>query len=564
MTQASRARTSRERSLNELLELARSEERLRGQRDTLIDVTERDRVALAATERASEAKSHFLANMSHELRTPLSAIIGITEMLLDDVREAGHEVYSEPLERVHRAGEHLLLLINDILDISKIEAGKMALWPQPFEIAPLVRDVVETLRPLAEKNGNVIELACAEDLGSLHADPLRVKQVLMNLGSNACKFTKDGRVQLRAFREARLGAPAVVFVVTDTGLGMSPEQLGKLFQEFMQADSARLTDDPGTGLGLAISQRLSRLMGGDIEAESELGRGSRFVFHLPDTAPGESSCDAGSGRSAASPAKHETAETRPRLLLIGRPENLGALKVALAAKDLAVTLAPHGGAGLKCAHEAVPELALIDPTLSAPSAWDVIAALKSEARTARVPLVLCAAAGLREVAGAERAGGDAYCLGGVPEFLRKPLERARLEEALAGVSPMPGGQEALIIDDDEAARVCSRRFLERLGWRVSEAADGLDGLDWLHGTRPGVILLDLDMPRLDGFGFLEALRKREDWSRISVIIVSAREISGPDCLRISGGIEALSRQGPLSTREVRDFLCGSLLEPQDP
>jgi PAS domain S-box-containing protein len=238
------------------------------------------RQAKEEAEQASRAKSQFLANMSHELRTPLNAIIGLAEMLRDDAQDLGQGDL-EPLERIHRAGNHLLKLINEILDLSKIEAGKLELQPERFDLAVLLREAATTIQPLAKKNRNRLEVQCPDDLGRTYADSTRVRQIVLNLLSNAAKFTEGGLVRLVAERIQRDGAAWLVATVSDTGIGMSAEQVGRLFEEFSQADSATTRRFGGTGLGLAISRRLARLMGGDIEVESALGNGTTFTLRLP-------------------------------------------------------------------------------------------------------------------------------------------------------------------------------------------------------------------------------------------------------------------------------------------
>jgi signal transduction histidine kinase len=228
---------------------------------------------------ASQHKSQFLANMSHELRTPLNAIIGVTEMLREDADALKQDL--EPLDRVLGAGRHLLALINDILDLSKIEAGRMDLHLDSFALAPLVDDVVKTIEPLAAKNGNQVAVHCDGEIGSMHADQMRLRQALLNLMSNANKFTERGTITIDARHGQENGGAWITLAVADTGIGMTPEQMAKLFQEFSQASSSTASKYGGTGLGLVISRRFCQMMGGDITVESEPGRGSTFTIRLP-------------------------------------------------------------------------------------------------------------------------------------------------------------------------------------------------------------------------------------------------------------------------------------------
>src|SRR5262249_10812761 len=234
--------------------------------------------------RASEHKSQFVASMSHELRTPLNAIIGLTEMMVTNATRFGTEKAQEPLQRVNRAGTHLLGLINQVLDLSKIEVGKLEFNPQPVQLAPLINEVIGTAGQLAEKNKNRLVVDAQENLGVLTVDPMRLRQILLNLLSNACKFTKQGDVKLQARRVAN-GGRWIEFAVADTGIGMTPEQQAKLFEEFSQADATAAQRFGGTGLGLAITRKLAGMMGGDVTVTSELGKGSVFTVRLPGGAP---------------------------------------------------------------------------------------------------------------------------------------------------------------------------------------------------------------------------------------------------------------------------------------
>ena len=233
---------------------------------------------------ASQHKSQFLASMSHELRTPLNAIIGLTEMLVANTARFGTEKAHEPLRRVNAAGNHLLGLINQVLDLSKIEAGKLELAPQTVELAPLIDEVIGTAHQLAEQNKNRLVVEAQDNLAPITVDPMRLRQILLNLLSNACKFTKQGEVALRVKRVAN-GRDWVELAVSDTGIGMTPEQMGKLFEEFSQADATTAQKFGGTGLGLAITRKLARMMGGDVTVMSELGKGSVFTVRLPGGAP---------------------------------------------------------------------------------------------------------------------------------------------------------------------------------------------------------------------------------------------------------------------------------------
>jgi signal transduction histidine kinase len=229
-------------------------------------------------EQASQAKSLFLANMSHELRTPLNAIIGYSEMLTDDCHDRGLDDFVPDLANIARAGKILLFLINDILDISKVEAGKMELCPETFNVAGLLHDLLQTAAPLAHKNANEIRIECAPGIGEIHTDPARLSQSLLNLISNACKFTDHGVITVQAWRS---GNDGLRVSVRDTGIGISPQQLARLFQSFTQADPSTTRKYGGTGLGLALSRKLCQMMGGDISVESEPGVGSTFTVNIP-------------------------------------------------------------------------------------------------------------------------------------------------------------------------------------------------------------------------------------------------------------------------------------------
>jgi two-component system, sensor histidine kinase and response regulator len=246
----------------------------------LENMTQQAQEARDVAERATQAKSEFLANMSHELRTPLNAIIGYTEMLQEEAEDL-HSSFLPDLQKIRGAGKHLLALINDILDLSKIEAGKMTVFLEVFDLGHLIAEVVATIEPLAAKNRNTLVSECSADIGTIRADQIKVRQALFNLLSNACKFTQNGTITLRAFKRAEGARRVVVFQVIDSGMGMTQDQMGRLFQAFSQADSSISRQFGGTGLGLVISRSFCRMMGGDLTVQSDAGKGSTFTIHLP-------------------------------------------------------------------------------------------------------------------------------------------------------------------------------------------------------------------------------------------------------------------------------------------
>ncbi len=482
---------------------------------------------------ASQHKSQFLANMSHELRTPLNAIIGVTEMLLDDARTLRPEDV-EPLDRILRAGKHLLALINDILDLSKIEAGKMDLHIESFAITPLIEDVVTTVGPLAEKNGNRIVVEVPADIGRMSTDALRVRQALLNLASNASKFTENGVVTITGERRHEDGREWVALAVADTGIGMTPAQTARLFEDFTQADSSTTRKYGGTGLGLAISRRFCRMMGGDITVESTLGAGSRFTMRLPakvegaDTATAPGAAPVGDRRPVRRPSA-----TRTVLVIDDDATVRDLMERFLTKEGFSVVLAEGAVEGLRRARDVHPAAITLDVLMADLDGWTVLAALKGDPELADIPVILVTIVD-------EKNKG--YALGAA-DYLIKPIDRDRLARVLRKLCGDRASRDVLVIEDDNTTREVLRSALARDGWSVAQAENGRVGLTRLAEKTPDVILLDLMMPEMDGFEFIAELRRTPKWRHIPVLVVTARDLSEEDRRRLSGGVQQIIQKG---------------------
>ena len=368
-------------------------------------------------EAASTAKSHFLASMSHELRTPLNAIIGYSEMLQEEVAELGQAALAPDLEKIHTAGRHLLALINDILDLSKIEAGKLELFLEPFDVWQMLHEVTSTVRPLVEKNANTLLVESRGELGTMRADLTKMRQVLLNLLSNACKFTEPGTVTLAAGREPGDGGTDwLVFRVADSGIGMTPAQMTKLFEAFSQAEASTSRRYGGTGLGLAISRRFCQMMGGDITVTSEPGRGSTFTVRVPAVVP-DARAEA---PEAAAPAASGSGAAGTVLVVDDDPAARNLLARFLGREGFRVEEAADGETALRRARDARPHVITLDVLMPGMDGWAVLTALKADPAVAGIPVVMLSVVDEKHIG---------FALGAA-DFLTKPIERERLVAVL--------------------------------------------------------------------------------------------------------------------------------------
>ena len=478
---------------------------------------------------ASQHKSQFLANMSHELRTPLNAIIGVTEMLREDAEALKQDI--EPLDRVLGAGRHLLALINDILDLSKIEAGRMELHLESFALAPLIEDVAKTIEPMAAKNGNRIVVDCQTDLGTAHADQTRFRQALLNLASNANKFTEKGTVTMTAEAQRLEGRDWITIGVTDTGIGMTQEQMGRLFQEFSQADASTTRKYGGTGLGLAISRHFCRMMGGDITVESKPGEGSTFMIRLPRIVQSdETVATEARGETRRKPVHPIGRDAEAPLILVVDDDATvrGLVERHLERAGFAVVTARGGQEGLRLVRELRPAAVTLDINMPDLDGWTVLAAIKGDPALASIPVVLMS------IIDQKNRG---YALGAA-DYLVKPVDRTKLVGTLTGICGSAAGR-ALLVDDDDVVRRGVRQALEPIGWKVREAENGQAAVEALAAARVDVIILDLMMPKMDGFEFLDELRSRTDWQDIPVVVITAKDLTQEDRDRLNGGVERI-------------------------
>jgi signal transduction histidine kinase/CheY-like chemotaxis protein len=481
-------------------------------------------------ELASQHKSQFVASMSHELRTPLNAIIGLTEMMVTNAARFGTEKAAEPLRRVHRAGQHLLGLINQVLDLSKIEAGKLELNPESVNLAPLIDEVVGTARQLAQQNKNNLVVDAQEKLGALTVDPMRLRQILLNLLSNACKFTTQGEVKLRV-RKVADGRNWVEFAVADTGIGMTPEQQAKLFEEFTQADSSTARRYGGTGLGLAITRKLARMMGGDVTVASEPGKGSVFTVRLPAGAERATRAATNGGRPPSTDCVLVVDDDATARELIAEQ---------LKAEGFSVATAAGGLEGLKLAKDLRPIAITLDVMMPDLDGWSVLAALRQDPELAEIPVIMITILD-------EHRRGVAL---GAAGYLTKPIDRERLHRMVSRFRASARPTRVLLVEDDKDQRERLRGWLQGEQWVVQESANGREALTRLQADKPDVILLDLMMPEMDGFAVVAALQKEPRWRDIPVIVITARDLDAKDRERLNSGVQSVLVKETFRPREL--------------
>jgi len=526
-------------------------------------------IAKEAAESASQVKNKFLANISHEFRTPLNAILGFSEILQMEAKKINQAGFVEDLKIIDSAGKHLLNLINDILDFVKIQSGKVNFNVESFQISKMLEDVTSTLQPLAKINGNTLVLDVPDDLGLMKSDVNRVRQVLLNLLGNACKFTHDGSIHLNAKLEDIDNSPSVVFRILDTGIGMNPEQVENLFQEFAQGDHSRERKYEGTGLGLPISRHLCQGLGGDIEVESELGKGTTFKVHfplqisgeskimekkespeIPGKAPAPGSAQSSIQRVITMPTTVGTESDEDPLLkrtvlIIDDDSSVCDLIQQFAYKEgFRAEMAFNGDDGIRLAQKLIPDVIFLDIVLPGVDGWEVIRNLKDDPNLKNVPIVI-----ISNIQEDEKSRAS-----GVFDYLRKPISSDMLAGTLKKIYAPERLSPILIVEDDPTPREMLSRILKQEGWPVSVAASSKAALEYLNKEKPGLVILDISLGDKSGFDFIAKIRKNKEWGALPILIFTAKDLSKEEYDLLSGSVQEILQKGNCTRAELLNHI----------
>lgn len=483
-------------------------------------------------EEASNAKSTFLANMSHELRTPLNAVIGYSELLQDEARDLPDvsDIFVPDLEKIHSAGRHLLDLINGVLDISKIESGKMETYCESFDVYKMIEEIPATVAPLVDKNNNTLQIHCDQNIGTMHSDLLKIRQAIFNFLSNAAKFTEQGSIDLSVVRGVLNEEEAMVFTISDTGIGMTSEQQEKVFDPFSQADVSTTRKYGGTGLGLSITQQFCHLLGGEIEVQSKVGEGTSFIMRLPVFYKHGEDPDLTELSVVESAQVKVDNNARKVMVVDDDPVARDLLRRHLEKDGYNVKTVSDGSDVVDLAMEWKPDIITLDVLMANVDGWTVLSQIKNDETVSHIPVIMVS------IVDEKKMG---YTLGAA-DYISKPVQQSTLRDVVAKHIPDNLAQfELLVVDDDEATRTVVRHTFEKLECNVTEAINGQAGWEKIERLIPDIILLDLMMPEVDGFEFLDKVKKTSAWKDIPVIVLTAKTLTKDDYARLQGRVEKI-------------------------
>ncbi len=505
----------------EMMEIAFS--RMSDEVNALIDLKTKEMASARDEAReASSAKSRFFANMSHELRTPLNAIIGYSEMLLEDCEDLGNDDMIPDLKRITNSSKHLLSLINNVLDLSKIEAGKMDMYFTPFSIDTMIETIKDVSGPLATKNNN--EFIIKNNVkGEMTSDETKLRQCIVNFLSNAFKFTENGQVALVIDQKEIEGKEYINFDIKDTGIGMTEEQLGKLFDTYTQAERSTSAKYGGTGLGLSISKHFAEMMGGGVEVSSEVGKGSTFSIFVPKQSEEE---NVDEETDIENP---ELKEGDEYILLVDDDKAThDVVKRAIRKEGHTVYSAFDGDEGVDQARKFKPKLILLDVLMPGRDGWSVLKEIKNDKNLKDVPVVITSV--LNEESLASSLGAD--------DYMKKPIDRTFFLNIVKRYITEKD-QKVLVVDDDENTRDLLTKILNNEGYMSIDAKNGEDALERVK-EKPDLIVLDLDMPRMDGFEFIE--RSRTEGMKIPIVVFSGKDITAVEEKMLSKYTEGIVKK----------------------
>lgn len=494
-------------------------------------------------QKANVAKSQFLANMSHELRTPLNAIIGYTEVLQEELTAASLDRSVEDVQWIYSSARQLLTLINGILDLSKIEAGRMDVEVHEFEVAGTLREVSAMLGPIAAQKHNTLHVQIDPSVGKAVTDSAKLRQCLLNLASNACKFTDHGHV----FLLARAEGSDLVFTVSDTGIGMNAAEMDRLFQPFVQADASTTRRYGGTGLGLTITWRFAEMLAGSVAVESTPGEGSTFTLRIKaDLQQQGGAAEAGPApEGAPCSAAADRASGRPLALIIDdEPSAVQLLSRLVDQAGYVAVCASDGERGLALAREAKPDLILLDIAMPRVDGWQVLAALELDIDLQAIPTVVVTVDDERRRALAA----------GASDHLVKPVNRTELSDILTQYAARQTGK-VLIVEDDAATARLYERGIAQMGYDTEVVGNGRSALAALDASDFGYVVTDLRMPDVDGFQLVNAITAMPEAVRPRVIVVTGKVLDEEETRQLDGKVERLLPKNGLSPRKLADNLA---------